>query len=248
MRCCLTILLSCCCITAAGAQTPDVLRHVTRLTSGGLPIDGAHQVTVRWYDVPVGGTPTLVERHNVVATLGIVELRLGETVGIDNALLDRGTVWLGYSIDGGAEESVRERLLSAPFARLANRAAIADRLSPQVTGIVTSINEMAGAVRILGDSTIDVQRTGDVLRLGMTRPAAAESGSIGGDATTWRFAIRIATPLSDVANVTLRVDADTETVIGAAIVDMDTTTNTITVATTAILTPAESLHWSIHRK
>lgn len=248
MRCCLTILISCCCLSAVGAQTPDVLRHVTRLTSGGLPIDGAHQVTVRWYDVPMGGTPTLEERHNVVATLGIVELRLGETAGIDNTLLDRGTVWLGYSIDGGAEESIRERLLSTPFARLANRAAIADRLSPQVTGIVTSVNEVAGAVRILGDSTIRVRRSGAELHIGMAQPAAAESGTIGGDATAWRFPIRVTTPLSDIANVTLRVDADTETVIGAAIVDIDEATNTITVATTAILTPAETLHWSIHRK
>lgn len=245
MRSVSSILISLFVVTAALAQTPAVLRHVTRLSVDGVPLDGQHRVTVRWYDVPLGGTVILEEPHDVVATLGLVDLRLGSTVGLPDALIERGSVWLGYSVDGRPEDALREQLLSAPFARYAERAAIAEQLAPQVTGIVTSINELAGAVRIVGDSTIDVRREGDALMLRQIGGGASERGSVSGDGVSWRFTIRVATPLAAIAHVTLRVVTDTQTVIGATMVATDDATNSIIVATTAVLTTTERLLWSI---
>lgn len=244
-----TSILTCLFVAASAlAQTPAVLRHVTRLMLDGKPLDGQHRVTVRWYDVPLGGTAALEESHDVVATLGLVDLRLGATSGLPDALIERGSVWLGYSVDGGPEDALREQLLSAPFARRAERAAVAERLAPQVSGIVTSINELAGAVRIVGDSSIDVRREGDALVLRQIGEGPSERGIIMGDGVAWRFTIRVATPLAAIAHVTLRVVSDTQTVIGATMVATDDATNSIIVATTAVLTTTERLLWSIEAK
>jgi hypothetical protein len=233
---------------ACHAQGPAVLRHVTRILQGGTPVDGQHRITVRWYDVPVGGTPWLQEEHDVRAVVGFVDLRLGASAGIPTGLLELGSVWLGYSIDGAPEESLRDQLLSAPYARMADRALVAERLAPQVTGVVTSINEIAGAVRVVGDSGISVQRQGDVLYLRRAASAPAEHGVVRGDGRTWIFRIRPSTPLTNPTDVTIRVRAATETMIGATVAGFDAATNEVLVATTAILTVDEQLEWRVMQR
>lgn len=248
MRRNLIIILVCVCgATRVAAQTPTMLRHVTRLAVQGTPLDGAHRVTVRWYDAPSGGSPVLTEVHDVNAVLGVVELRLGETVGLADTLLRRGSAWLGYTVDNETEDPVRERLLGAPYARMAERAAVAERLAQEITGVVTSVNEIAGAVRIEGDSSIDVRREGSVLHLrGRAQHASLEHGVLQGTNDAWRFRLRLATPLDRVVGVTLHVESNTEQVIGASVVERDTVSNEIVIATTTVLRTDERLHWTIH--
>jgi hypothetical protein len=185
--------------------------------------------------------------HDVTAVLGVVELRLGETAGLADTLLRRGTAWLGYSIDGASEDPVRERLLGAPYARMAERAAVAERLAPEITGVVTSVNEIAGAVRIEGDSSIRVWRDGSTVRIGGGgMSTSSEHGVVQGTGDAWRFRVRITTPLDRIAGVTLRVETSTEQVIGATMIGADSVANELIVATTTILLPDERLHWTVH--
>src|SRR5206468_924397 len=75
------------------------------------------------------------------------------------------TYWLGVSVDGGAEMTPRTSLTSVPYAlhaEVADRAAFIDA---NAKGVVTSINELDGPIRIIGDSTTKVSMSGNVLTI-----------------------------------------------------------------------------------
>lgn len=74
-------------------------------------------LTVNLWDVQSGGTSLFTETHNGVALRdGVFSIRVGsQTGGGVPASLGLPPLWIGLSVNGGAELSPRTRLVSVPF-------------------------------------------------------------------------------------------------------------------------------------
>ncbi len=238
--CVLIFLLAAC---VCSAQIPSVV-PIELVLNDGEASDGDHIVTVHWYDRAAAGTPLASEQHQVTITNGTVQILLGSIRPMPDLAVDRGTVYLGFSIDGAPERSPRLPILPVMYARRSARADLADGLAPDVTGIVTSVNEIAGAVKIVAGDGINIDRRGEVLTMSAGGRQFA-TGSISGDGRTHQFTIRPPTPLRATDVVVAHVDAH-GTDIGAT-ATMDLATNVVTVVTTAPLLPTETLRWTILR-
>ena len=233
-------LLTAASVTAQVSSTVEV-----RLTLGDAQTpDGQHSVTVRWYATPVGGSPLAVEMLNVVLLNGACTVVLGNTSPLPISMLQGGSAFLGVEVDATPERSPRVTIVPQSFALVAARAEIANALAPNVTGIVTSINEMAGNIKVVGELGIRVVRDGTILRIHRT-PVIVERGSIAGDGTAFQFRVQPSTILSTDVDVTFRVSAGTTTI--SAGIAIDTMTNTIEFVTSAPLLSTEKLEWEIRR-
>jgi len=224
------------------AQVPRLLTVQLYLENSGVPMSGRRTIDVRWYDVVSGGNPLFNESIDVDVELGIASVILGSTKPLPDTLLLKGQIWLGITVDGGIELSPRTILASVPYAIVADRARIAQALAPEVTGVVTSVNEIAGVVRIEGDNGIRVSRNGHVLELSSDR--IVERGSVPGSNAEHVFLIRPAATLTPSMYIDVHVKTDGST-IACFVKDVDITTNTITVVTSAPLLSTESLEWML---
>lgn len=136
--------------------------------AGGQHIsDGSHDFEFKIYDSPTGSVPLYAETQvNVQTNAGIFNVILG-TVAPFPALLnfDR-QYWLGIAIDGTPEIQPRTALTSAPYALNAGTAEVAKGIAPDASGVVTSLNEIDGPVRIINqDSSISIAQSGNVITL-----------------------------------------------------------------------------------
>jgi hypothetical protein len=115
------------CLVARAAD-PVVMRFQTRLVdSVGQPVSQANlPVTVRLYNSSLGGTPFYMESRLVDATAGLVGFDLGDTIGLDSALLVGPLpVFVGLSFGADAEMTPRVRLGATPLAKHADSATVA---------------------------------------------------------------------------------------------------------------------------
>ncbi len=232
-------------ITAASvtAQVSSTVEVRLALGDAQTP-DGPHTLTVRWYAAPVGGSPLAVEMLNVVLLNGACTVVLGNASPLPTSMLQTGNAFLGIEVDGTPERSPRVTLVPQTFSLVAARAEIADALAPEVTGIVTSINEIAGSVKVVGESGIRVVRDGTILRINRT-PIIIERGTIEGDGSAFQFRVVPTTVLTSEVDVTFRVNAGTTTI--SAGISIDAMTNTIVFVTSAPLLSSEKLEWEIRR-
>ncbi|MBK9183489.1 MAG: hypothetical protein IPM83_10290 [Ignavibacteria bacterium] len=227
-------------LTAQIAATVEV-----RLSLGDAQTpDGPHAITVQWYDVPSGGTSLAQEDLTVDLSNGEATLILGTTSPLPLNAFDRGAVFLGISVDGSPERSPRTPLLPQAFARASAFAEVAERLSPNVTGIVTSINEVAGNVKLVGGDGVRITRNGSIIMVERDS-AIAEQGVITGTGTEYTFRIQPKTTLRSEHDVTFRVSAGTTTIQAGCTID--TTTNTMVFVTSAPLLNTEQILWEIRR-
>jgi hypothetical protein len=170
-------------------------------------------------------------------------LVLGATASITDTLLMSGPLWLGISIDGGAEVQPRTMLASVPYALMADRARIAEELAPEVTGIATSLNEIAGAVRLIGGKGVSIRRDGNTLVAEGQR--VVESGTV---TPTSVDHVHIITPLTILEpDITILVTVASDTHIDADVRSIDLVGNTFTVVTSAPLLDSERLRWQLIR-
>lgn len=244
---CLSLCIVCFCF-GADAQVPEIIDHVVRLDDGGRALTGTHGITIRWYDVASGGSPAFEEDYVIDVVDGMAHLPLGRQKGLPDVLLSRGDVWIGVAVDDGSERVPRRRLLAIPYARVAAHATVADALSPDVTGIVTSINEVGGAVRIVGGSGVTVDRDGSILRLSADTSSHGETGELDGDGRAYRFTIKPTSKLGLTDHVTVSVVTGTETTIACTVGAIDVDDNTFDVVTSAILQPGERIRWKLSRR
>lgn len=225
------------------AQVPRLLSIPIYLEEGGVPVNGQRTLDIRWYDAAAGGTLLLSERVDATIEMGIATLTLGATVVIDDTLLLRGPIWLGISIDGGPELIPRTFLSSVPYALVAQRALIAEELAPEVTGVVTSLNELGGAIRLIGGMGVVVRRDGANLQIDVSR--TLENGTTDAVAGEHRYTITPLTILEPNISITAEVVAATH--ISTRIVDVDVVNNTFTIETSAPLTVTERVRWQLIR-
>lgn len=236
-----SLLLS---VTSVCAQLPERVVVELRVFNGAEPLNGLHHLTVRWYDVPVNGAWIDVEEFDVDVEQGIAKVQLGSTIPLPHTLLRSGNAWIGVSVDGGPELSPRTMLVSVPYAQYSERAFVADRLADEVTGIVSSLNEIAGAVKVLGEGGIVVRNDDDALVIGNEQPI--ESGVVLGNGQH-EYLIKPLTKISSACRVTASVVSPTTT-ITCGIAAVDVVSNTIRIITAAALAPDESIHWFLlHR-
>lgn len=136
-----------------------------RSSSGTLVADGEYQVTVRIYESAFGGTALYSEAHNVTTKHGILNIHIGSMVALPASLPLERELYLGLTIGTEEELQPRTKILTVPTAMYAARAGEASRMAVNATGVITSLNELSGSVRIVGDSTITVTQNGNTINL-----------------------------------------------------------------------------------
>lgn len=102
----------------------------------GTPYDGTYAVRFRLYDAPTAGNLLHDEELDVAMEGGFFTVYLGDVASGGNALdlslfRDHTALYLGVSVQGGAEASPRLQLATAPFAAQANYCAEAATLAGQ---------------------------------------------------------------------------------------------------------------------
>lgn len=154
------------------AQIPRQLSYQGLIQDqAGKPIsDGNHTVEVIIYDALTGGAVLHDETFNAPFRAGIFNVMLGTNVPFSNTLQFDKPYFLGVSIDGGAEMNPRTPLTATPYALNALTADFAKGVSADAKGVVTSVNEIDGPVRIIGDSIIKVSQNGSVISLNAKVP------------------------------------------------------------------------------
>lgn len=124
------------------------------LDGEGRPIEGEHTVRVRLYPIERGGAPVFEEVHRAVVFFeGYYAVAIGSENRLTAAVFDQPGVWLGVSIDGGAELEPRTALGKVPAAFVADlaRNAVGDLTPRSVTVGGRLVIDAAG--RWVGDPT-----------------------------------------------------------------------------------------------
>ncbi|MBS1904504.1 MAG: hypothetical protein JSS75_12420 [Bacteroidetes bacterium] len=122
-------------------------------------------IKIALYDAPTGGTELFAETQPTNTLKGLFNLIIGATGAIPNSIDFGNQYWLGVSVDGGAEMTPRTALTAVPYALHAQTADRASSVSADAQGVVTSINEVDGPIRIIGDSTTSVVQNGRVITI-----------------------------------------------------------------------------------
>ncbi len=106
------------------SAVPLELNHQGRLMDiTGTPLDGQHDLTLRIYEAPSGGTHVWEETHtNAEFDAGYFNVALGSQTSLTEALFDADDLWLALVVDTGAELPTRLPLNSVPFAIRAGNA------------------------------------------------------------------------------------------------------------------------------
>jgi len=149
----------------ANAQVPRSFSYqgVVMDNSGHFISDGPHNILLKLYDSFGAVTEIYSENQiGVVFVKGLFNVMIGSVTAIPSSLaFDKG-YFLGVSVDGGAEMTPRTPLSAAPYAI---RASVADALSPNATGVVTSVNTQGGAITIQGGGGTTVTNTGSIFTI-----------------------------------------------------------------------------------
>ncbi|HYM20088.1 MAG TPA: hypothetical protein VEW28_03685, partial [Candidatus Kapabacteria bacterium] len=149
------------------------------IASNGKPIsDGVHTVTIAFYDSLSGGAALYNETQTTRTINGVYSIVIGSVTPIAPSLDFRKQYFLGMTIDGGSELSPRTQLTSVPYSLNSASADLAKDVSPDAKGIVTSINEVSGTLRIVGDSTVSVTQSGQTISLHSFVVGSGGSGGI----------------------------------------------------------------------
>ncbi|HET9135080.1 MAG TPA: hypothetical protein VFO76_00470 [Candidatus Kapabacteria bacterium] len=137
------------------AQIPRTLSYQgVILGTAGTPIsDGAHIIKITIYDAPTGGASLYSETILSTTSSGLFNVILGGATPLPASLDFSKGYWIGVSVDAAAEMAPRSSLTAVPYslsAEHAETAEVANGLSSSAKGIVSSVNESTGPIRIQG--------------------------------------------------------------------------------------------------
>src|SRR5262245_17179876 len=129
------------------APPPSTLHFQARLSdAAGTPLAGPVTVTVRIYDVPIGGTAMWAETQAVTALSGIVNLALGTSTAIPPAPAPAPPPYFAVQVNADPEMLPRREIVSVPFARRAASSAGLDANAVLPPNIVSSAQIADGAI------------------------------------------------------------------------------------------------------
>lgn len=239
----LTILFLLIAAASAAAQISELVAVPLAIESPDAR-DGTYTVVARWYDDVTSGVLHATEQTTVTITNGQSTIVLGSSSPLPAALLERGQAWISVQFDGVAEPTLRHHVVPQAFAHTAGFAHMAASLDPRATGIVTSINEIAGPVEITARNGISIQRNGQQLIIEHRSPF--EQGVLFGDGTSWEYAItpQDSTLLGQIMHCEVHSRRD-QILVQCR---YDQQRNCYIAQTSALLQPDESLRWHIGRR
>ncbi|MDP4289330.1 MAG: hypothetical protein Q8922_15555 [Bacteroidota bacterium] len=163
-HCLMVTIAALCSVSGVRAQIPRTISYQGTATSSGAAMTGQHLFTVALYASASGGTPLYQESQQVAVTNGTFDIAVGSVNPLPSTLAFDRPYYLGVSIDGSPELS-RTALSSAPYALSSHVADLAKGLTPGASGVVTSVNEVSGALHLVGDSTTSISINGNVLTI-----------------------------------------------------------------------------------
>ncbi len=139
-------------LPASALAVPTTALHQGRLFDGsGAPLTGDHDLGFALYDDATAGTELWSEDLvDVPFDAGFFTVTLGQISPLDAGVVSGDAVWLGVSVDGGAELQDRMQLASVPFALRAAEATLA-QTAVNVDGGVVDASE----IRVAGTTIID---------------------------------------------------------------------------------------------
>ena len=147
------------------AQVPRAISYQGTLAASGAQANGPHLITLALYDVATGGTSFYQEQQHLTVTNGILEMSIGSVTPIPSSLTFDRPYYLAVTVDDGVELAPRTPFTSVPYALHTSLADLAEGLTPDAHGVVTSINELAGALHFTGDSTLVVSEKGNTISM-----------------------------------------------------------------------------------
>lgn len=102
--------------STAHAQVPQTVTFSARITNGGAPLTGSHQLRFRLYTAVTGGDLRWEENHGSMALdEGLVHVGLGAITPLTVTILNGAQLWVEVELDGVAM-SPRLPLRSVPYA------------------------------------------------------------------------------------------------------------------------------------
>lgn len=107
----------------ASASVPLQLQHQGRvMDNDGVPVTGAHQVTLSLYDSVDAVGPAWSESYDLVLDSGIYGVVLGAdaTNPLSVDVFASGSTWVGVAVDGGPDIGGRESIGMVPHALVAD--------------------------------------------------------------------------------------------------------------------------------
>jgi len=154
-------------VTSIYAQIPRAISYQGVLTNpdGTLIKDGNHILTLKLYPTATGGSVLYTESDNVTVVRGIFNVIIGSATEIPSSLTFDQAYFLGVAVDGGAELFPRTALSAVPYALYAAHAGTADAVAKDAKGVVTSINELDGSIRVVGAGATTVSIAGSTLTI-----------------------------------------------------------------------------------
>ncbi len=158
-------LLLCGAINIASAQVPKTISYQGRIQQGTSLVSGKHLLHIAFYDAETGGTKLYEESQQQEISDGLFSIVIGTVTPFPASLPFDKPYFLAISIDGADELLPRTPMTSVPYSLNSHYAELAKGLTPDANGVVTSINELSGAIRITGDSTTAITQTGNIISI-----------------------------------------------------------------------------------
>jgi hypothetical protein len=117
-------------LSTAALAVPMQLTHQGSLSdSAGVPLEGAHQLTVSIFADASGGSALWTDTLDANLEGGAFSVVLGAGAAMDAGIFDGSVRYVELAVDGGAPLPQRLPLTSVPYAVRAGHAATADALS-----------------------------------------------------------------------------------------------------------------------
>lgn len=204
--------------------------------------DGWYRVHIRYYTAATDQTAIGEEVLSGRFASGRCYLTCGLTTQLPDAFLQSASAAIGYSIDDRPEHVPRIRPASVPYAERTEHARVADVLSPSFTGLVTSINELAGPITITGEQGIRVDRQGSTLTIGR-QPGSVARGIVRGNNTSHQFVIAPGVPITSQTRCTMQLRNSATHIALTSVINI--ADGTIAIIAAAPLLDTESISWEL---
>jgi hypothetical protein len=144
----------------AAGEVPQVMTYQGVLAdSDGRPLDGSYNITAKLYTAPAGTTPIWTETHTGVdVAKGVFAIMLGRYTALSDLNFGQ-RLWLGISVNHGAEMEPRVELASVATAFLAQNVMDKSITARKIANrqIVKSINGRKDDLKIVGEGDIIVE-------------------------------------------------------------------------------------------
>jgi hypothetical protein len=152
------------------AQVPRIIsfQGVLADAQGNLVPDGNQQLTLKLYDAATNGNVLFTESQTVPVVKGLFNVIIGSVTPLPQSLSFDRAYFLGVSVNGGQELTPRTALTSVPYALRAERANVAEALSPTAAGVVTSMNGQSGALTLQGSGGTTITNNGKAFTISST--------------------------------------------------------------------------------